>query len=140
MITAATYKGRSYFLDPTNKTAFQKNSEKILSRQIERSLLLEDVGLFDIPLIDGQFIEYEMKVFPIKSMRFNDKTTLRDLKKALELPSVSPEKIEETKKRVITVCENNMGIFESFYKHNREAYLELSDKLITIKPKTKTRR
>ncbi len=134
LITGAVHEGRSYFLDPTNRKVYQKETERILSEKARIISMNEDI---EENYIDDELLKIQMEIFPKASMHYNPDKRLKQLKKILELPSISPEEIEASEKRVIEICETNLDIFEKFYQHNQEAYQELSNKLNKIKVKKK---
>lgn len=112
-IVLAEYDEKKYFLNPTS-------SIKYIASKDNNGMLLDDFG--------------ETKIKAISTILLNNILDYFNIKKKLNenLPSISREEMQEIINRTLTICNNNLDIFNNFYKENSELYGEMSYKLSKI--------
>lgn len=108
-ITGVLYDGRSYYIDPTNYSYYEKDDRT--------GKLLDTYNT----------TENTVGRFPIEERK---KRILK--KKILSTPSASFDYIEDITSYTDTICRNNIDVFDQFYTENHELYDEITEKLKKI--------
>ena len=110
MISYAFQDGKSYFLDPTNKSIYRMSKSN-------NHILYDD--------------EYELKISPINSIlrlsRYSNNCLIN------QYPSVSKEEEKMLIEETVKLCNKNIDIFENFYSENSDLYKDISSKVLKIK-------
>lgn len=114
LITYSLHDNKSYYLDPTNASIFRLSNYR-------KGVLYNSAGT----------------VLNITKASFgihNDVDGCK-MKKDIMMPCqcVSYEEEQEIILSTMDVCENNLGIFEEFYRENSELYSDISNKLTRVR-------
>ena len=113
-ITFAIKDEKSYYLDATQRKIYRM-------KEPEKSLFYCE------PYHEASFRL-------LSSFHFNGfKESFKIKGKLAQYPSVSREEEECILSQMLMLCDNNIDIFEQFYKENREIYHDISSQLVKIK-------
>lgn len=112
-ICLALKDNKSYFLDPTQFRVYR------LSECDKKILYDDNDDNIKIKLISSIIIDNFKNYLALKSRLFGSDVLVEEEK----------EMIDST----LSICRNNMDIFDSFYNTNRELYDDISNRLVKIK-------